>query len=239
MKLLRLVLKDWRRFRGELPAIEFHPRLTLIHGPNEAGKSTLFEAIRRVLFERAASGASWAERMVPYGTDGIVPSAVLDFDVAGERLRLAKDVGKKGKAELSRWDGSTWVHIASGGAADAAVWEHLGIDAPSSGKEGREADKWGALQWLLVQQEMRTVPDPKGDPGKQLGVSDTVVSDQFERVRRRAQEELDKRLTGAKREVKKGSDLDVARQDRAKADEEVMPVAFVAGDIAAIEGLRK
>ena len=56
MRLLNCQLQNVR-LHGDLE-LSFSPRLTLIGGPNESGKSTLVEALHRALFLKAsATGA--------------------------------------------------------------------------------------------------------------------------------------------------------------------------------------
>ena len=56
MRLLNCQLQNVR-LHGDLE-LNFSPRITLIGGPNESGKSTLVEALHRALFLKAsATGA--------------------------------------------------------------------------------------------------------------------------------------------------------------------------------------
>lgn len=48
MELLELQLTNFKKFREH--RIKFSPRINLVWGPNEAGKSTLHEAICCALF---------------------------------------------------------------------------------------------------------------------------------------------------------------------------------------------
>ena len=56
MRIRRLQVKDFRRYRDL--DIDLAPGLTVIRGPNEAGKSTIQRAIELAITRRATSGAS-------------------------------------------------------------------------------------------------------------------------------------------------------------------------------------
>ena len=55
MRLLRLEVQDFRGIHSA--TIAFGPGLTVLHGPNELGKSTLVEAIHAALFLQTTSQA--------------------------------------------------------------------------------------------------------------------------------------------------------------------------------------
>lgn len=52
MKLSRIVLEEFRKFRQPLALDGLQPGLNLFVGPNEAGKSTVAAAIRAAFLER-------------------------------------------------------------------------------------------------------------------------------------------------------------------------------------------
>ena len=53
MRIRRLELRDFRRYRHL--AIELAPGLTVVRGPNEAGKSTIQRAIELAITRRVTS----------------------------------------------------------------------------------------------------------------------------------------------------------------------------------------
>ena len=54
MIISEITIRNWRRYR-EPHTFRFDERFNLLVGRNEAGKSTLFEAFTRVLFDRHSS----------------------------------------------------------------------------------------------------------------------------------------------------------------------------------------
>ena len=56
MRITRLSVRDFRRYREfEVPLA---PGLTIIHGPNEAGKTTIQRALELILTKKATSNAA-------------------------------------------------------------------------------------------------------------------------------------------------------------------------------------
>lgn len=104
MKLRRIVVTGFRKHVQPVEIV-FDERLTFVTGPNEAGKSTIFEALRYALFRRSGAGARDIEALTPWsGADG-PPSVVLDFTTDdGVPYRLTKSWGQKGTATLERTD---------------------------------------------------------------------------------------------------------------------------------------
>ena len=84
--------------------LDFNPGLNVIHGPNEAGKSTIFNALQRVLFTRAYLNPSVFRRemesFLPLeGGDTIVVSLCLDLN--GDTYALKRTWGATKSAELT------------------------------------------------------------------------------------------------------------------------------------------
>ncbi len=89
--------------------LNFKPGLNIIHGPNEAGKSTIFNAIQRVLFTPAHLTSSVFKRemesFLPLeGGDIIVVSLCLDLN--GDTYALKRVWGATKSAELTLPGGS-------------------------------------------------------------------------------------------------------------------------------------
>lgn len=96
MRLLRVRLHHFRRF-GEA-VFTFDPRLNVLVGPNEAGKSTVRHAILTALFVNPATTAKRREEWRPWGSDSL-GAVALEFEVDGRRYELRKDFERR-KAEL-------------------------------------------------------------------------------------------------------------------------------------------
>ena len=182
MKLLRLALTDWRQFRGGPHEILFDGRSTIFAGPNEVGKSTIFEAIRRALFDRCRSTAQWVQHIAPYGIRGAVPTVILEFEHNGKVLRIEKAFGEqRGTATLSERKDGGWMPIARNQDADEQLRELLGVTFSGS-SEGAGPGNWGAFQWLFVPQDERDLPEDRSAAIGHLGLPEAGVSDDFRAV---------------------------------------------------------
>jgi len=88
MKLHRLRIEQFKRFRQPLLIEDFSDGLNLFAAPNEAGKSTVAEAIRAAFFERHRSSS--VEHLRPWGDSSATPSVEVDFDIDSQSYRLSK-----------------------------------------------------------------------------------------------------------------------------------------------------
>ncbi|AMV72162.1 AAA family ATPase [Desulfuromonas carbonis] len=84
MILRHLELKQFGRFSER--SFEFRRGLNLVVGPNEAGKSTLVEAIPAILF-----GSSKAERFRPWGRPAECRAALV-LETPGRTVRIERDL---------------------------------------------------------------------------------------------------------------------------------------------------
>lgn len=98
MRLHELIVENWRGIK--LQTVHFHPRLTIVQGPNESGKSTLRDALRMVLLEKYSS--TKAKGAQPW-TTSVYPRAQLAFDVGAQQYSVSKSfLKRKDAAELYR-----------------------------------------------------------------------------------------------------------------------------------------
>lgn len=124
MQISHIILKDFGRF-GDF-SCDFSPGLNLIKGPNEAGKSTLAEAVTVVLFMDPASEGDKIPKAVRWEDDhSPVIEAVLDVD--GSSFKLTKDFGQ-GVAEIVKGNETT----SSGDTGSINAWlsDKLGMPSP-------------------------------------------------------------------------------------------------------------
>jgi DNA repair exonuclease SbcCD ATPase subunit len=97
--LTRIHLTDFKRHAS----LEVEPAagLTIVRGPNEAGKSTLQQAILLGLFRKADANRDDLRKAVRWGADG-PPVVELDFEADGAHGTLRKRfAGSRGEAELT------------------------------------------------------------------------------------------------------------------------------------------
>ena len=128
MRITRLTLRDFRRYRElEIP---LSPGLTIVHGPNEAGKTTIQRAIELALTRKVTSGGADMDTLRSWdAADDARPVIRLEFEVdddeQGARTGTLEKAfrGAKGTVKLDV-DGTT---ITDPTLADQALAELTGI----------------------------------------------------------------------------------------------------------------
>ncbi len=102
MKLLSLYASNFKKLKFEVP-IEFKEGLTLISGLNEAGKSSILDAILYALFARVTRppGKTRNEDIIAYNTNET--TVILDLEVEGRRYRVTRQIYRT-KASKARLD---------------------------------------------------------------------------------------------------------------------------------------
>ncbi|HEY2022468.1 AAA family ATPase [Paraburkholderia sp.] len=98
MKLQRIAIQEFRQFGGQLVIDDLQPGLNLFTGPNEAGKSTIAEAVRAVFLERYK--ASHLKDLLPWGLSSGQPSVDVSFELDGVACRLSKQFVSRQRCEL-------------------------------------------------------------------------------------------------------------------------------------------
>ncbi len=120
MRLLGLRIRHFRRFQDVV--YTFDPRLNVLVGPNEAGKSTLRHAILTAFFVNPATTSKKVAEWRPWGSESL-GSIALEFEVDGRRYELRKDFERR-RAELrDLHHGLTW----EGVRAQEKVLQALGL----------------------------------------------------------------------------------------------------------------
>ena len=110
MRIRRLQIKDFRRYRDL--DIDLAPGLTVVRGPNEAGKSTIQRAIELAITRRATSGASDLGAFRSWDAPADARTVInLDFEQEEDEVIKAGSLekvfgGTRGTVEL-RYDGQT------------------------------------------------------------------------------------------------------------------------------------
>ena len=141
MKLQRLHVENFKRFRAPFTIDGLEGGLNLFTAPNESGKSTLVEAIRAAFFERHRS--STVEHLRPWGDSAATPTVVLDFVVNGAPCRLTKAFLGKKRCEL-QLEG----RALDGSEAEEHLAELLGFSLPGKGASKAEHMGIPGLLWI-------------------------------------------------------------------------------------------
>ncbi|WP_157967103.1 AAA family ATPase [Elioraea thermophila] len=142
LRLAEVELEDVRRFSGRWRVGPFAPGLNLLAAPNEAGKSTLLEAIRSaILLPHRAQGEE-ARRLRPLA--GGIPTVTLVLADGAGLWRIRKRfAGTAGRAEVVAPDGRSW----AGDEAEEEIRRLFGLPPPAAGRGPPARGVWGAL-WV-------------------------------------------------------------------------------------------
>ena len=138
MRLHSATLRNYRQHR-EL-TIEFDPERSLIGGPNESGKSTVVEAIHRVLFLKAR-GNTEDHRAMKSTIHGGQPEVELTFAEGGTTHRVHKKFGSGGTTTFA----TTGAATLSDDQGEAELANVLGVEGGLGGKAMKA--QWGHL-WI-------------------------------------------------------------------------------------------
>ncbi len=143
MRFKSIEVNQFRQFRNEVVIHKLAPGLNVLAGNNEAGKSTLLQAVRAVLFDRYTSSVGDSFR--PYGAK-VSPKVCLVFDLNGIEYRLTKVFSRRrdGEATLEASDGRRW----EGPAAEDYLAEVLGFSYAGRGGSRPELQGLAGLLWV-------------------------------------------------------------------------------------------
>ena len=189
MKIKAVRLRNIRIFGDKGMAIEGIPEgLSLLAAPNEFGKSTIFDALRTVLFERHVAKNKDIKSLT--SVEGAAPFIELDFSFDEKNYRLQKRFIKREFAKLI--DLGTEQELFVGDEAHEWITEKIGAKKAGEGPTG--------LLW--VEQGKSMTPPDAGESGKELlasllehEVSDVTGGERARRLLSRTQAELDEMVT--------------------------------------------
>ena len=144
MRLLHCQLQNVR-LHGDLE-ITFSPRLTLIGGPNESGKSTLVEALHRALFLKASATGGPVEALQSRLHLG-QPVVQLSFEARGDIWTLRKRFsGSSGQVSLVAQSSG---QPLTGAVAEELLAELVGVAETVGSKQAKSVlpSRWAHL-WV-------------------------------------------------------------------------------------------
>ena len=219
MKILGIEIEGVGMFAALTRIEGLGPGVNILSAQNEAGKSTIFKAIRACLFERHSTRNQEVLALATMGRS--LPVTVsLDFECDSGRYKLTKSFLKSPKAELRR-EGKA---IALDREADDEAWRLLGI-APGSGRSVDEA-AFGLL-WV-GQGKSLAAPQPTEaattalNEAIQQEVGELVGGERARTVLQSLQFDLDKLVTKKRGSPKTGGPYDSAQKQLRNLNEELL-----------------
>lgn len=144
MKLQRIRIEQFRKFAAPVEIDGLEHGLNILHGPNEAGKSTIAQALRTLFFERhSTKGELFIQAISPAAMGDAAPSIAADFMLGAIECQVSKTFFQKPRASLAigdeRWDG---------GDADEQLAERLGFALSARGSSRAETHGIPGLLWI-------------------------------------------------------------------------------------------
>jgi len=155
MRVRELRVENFRKFRKPVRLADFGDGLNLVCEPNEAGKSTVLEALRAALFERHGSRSDRIRSFRPHG-DEVAPTVELDFEIDGAAWSLRKRFLQSPSVTLEGPAGRFQ-------SDEAEEKLQLLLGFTRAGNRGADDDSRGALGLLWVEQGQSFV---LGAPGQ-------------------------------------------------------------------------
>ncbi len=140
-----LKVENWKCFR-ESAEFEFSPAVNLIAGPNEAGKSTLIEAMTRGLFDKHTSSASELSKTQPWGTS-LSPRVTVEFQKGENQYRIEKRFLSSARSILRRYMDGEWTEVHEGDRADQEVCKLFDTELYEHGASKPEHRGLAQLLW--------------------------------------------------------------------------------------------
>ena len=144
MILEAVQVNNWRGL-SSLELSDLNPRINLVLGANESGKSTLFEAIRFALFESSRGRAAHKQAIQPWHND-TAPEVDITFTIVGNTYRVFKRFLKNQSTRLVEDGGTT-----EGEEAEERLRDLLGVRASSS-RRPADVSELGLFPLLWVSQ---------------------------------------------------------------------------------------
>ena len=219
MILESLRLSGWRNYR-EPTSFAFEPGLNLVVGVNEAGKSTLFEALWRTLFDRHTSKATELRRVRPLGSS-LAPQVELTFLTGSRRYRVEKRFLSRAHSRLLVERGGHFELDHEGDRADQALRELL---QGGSARGASRPEHRGLAQALWYLQEDDSLPKRAWSAALRQGLAGlleaSLTTPERDRFVARIEAEYRKTFTATGR-IKKSSELDLLARSRPQLEAEL------------------
>jgi hypothetical protein len=150
MILHSLRVTHWRSLLNPVELGPFSERLNVIHAPNGTGKSSLFEAMRRALFDAHHVSGEEIEAVRPWGRS-LAPQVNVEFTQSGVRYRIEKTFLDGATARLLRFENGAFQPLSDSRNADTKLREIIAAsDAPGRGLS--KPEHWGLAEVLWAPQ---------------------------------------------------------------------------------------
>lgn len=165
-----LSLRNWRLYRDP-HVFRFEEGINLLLGRNEGGKSTLFEALTRALFDHYNSKTEEVKLMQPLGST-LGPEVTVIFRAGGKRFKLFKRFLQQPTSEFYTDRAGKWDLDHEKDAADEAIRGIL--DTEETSRTAARPEHRGLAQALWYLQKDRAIPEESWNDGVKKGLQGIV-----------------------------------------------------------------
>ncbi|MBL4844681.1 MAG: AAA family ATPase [Planctomycetes bacterium] len=172
IQIRSLTVENCKSLLGQFEIGPFHEGVTVVTGENEAGKSTLVEALRCALFEKHDAKTQVLKNLRPRGTK-LTPKVTVCFSVGDTLYTLQKTFLDNPSAELSSDEGQA---PQVGHEVEERLRELL--DSKKPGRQGAKREHMGVWGLLWVTQDAAARADPGAglDAEARGGLQDAIAS---------------------------------------------------------------
>jgi uncharacterized protein YhaN len=217
MKLTHLAVEGCGRFGTPARIDGFGPGVNILAAGNEAGKSTLFRALRTCLFERHSSVNKHINELATGGLSLPVIITV-GFAAGGNSYQIRKSFLRGKSASLT----CNGVETSRGSEADEEVWRLLGIEQRST--RALDEAAYGVL-WVAQGHSLHTPAPSEGARSAlnsviQQEVGTLVGGERARLLLNSVNEELAKYVTKTS-QPKSGGPLDAATKQSSRLSDEL------------------
>lgn len=204
-----MVVENWRGYRG-VHKFHFESGINLVVGPNEAGKTTLFEVLWRTFFDRFSTNSADMQEIRPAGTY-LSPRSSVVFTHGGKRYKIEKQFLDNPDSKFYEEVGGKLLPRSERDKADKEIVDVL--EGVRTGKGSTKPEHRGLAEALWYLQKDRSLPSEKWNEGLQRGFSGiidfAVQTPEEKRIINSIREDYSKNLTETKGEPKKNTELSV------------------------------
>jgi energy-coupling factor transporter ATP-binding protein EcfA2 len=166
MIIEEVTVRNWRGYR-EQHAFRFKNEINLVVGRNEAGKSTLFEALTRALFDRHMAKTEEIRAISPLGSS-LGPEVSVVFRENRERFKIFKRFLHEPQSKLYTERDGKWELDAEGDRSDATVCKILGGEGTV--RTVAQPHHRGIAQALWYLQTDMAIPEKEWNEGVKQGL---------------------------------------------------------------------